>query len=284
MSVEDKLESVTRQVIDDFSRTVMKSAKHALADNENPLRANFFATAMRILFEHTLHSLAPDEEVKACTWFKPEPDTEGRPTRPQRITYAIQGGLDPHFVATDLQVDVKPLFRRLKSAIQELSKHVHGRADTLISEADAQETFMLEMLNDFSEMMSVYEDCRRQILSPIEERVSNEAVDALMEETIQSIDELATHHSIEEVYVDHTEVAAITHDRIVYAVEGTIAVVLQWGSNSDLRNDMGAESEQNFPFTCRIEVPIDDPQNFRNGDITYSVKTRDWYGLDEEDA
>jgi hypothetical protein len=108
MCIEAKLESVSLQVMDEFSRTVLKGAKHALSDKDNPLRANFFATAMRILFEHTQHALAPDEEVKACAWFKQELGTEG-PTRSQRVKYAIQGGLNPDFVANDLHVDVTPL-------------------------------------------------------------------------------------------------------------------------------------------------------------------------------
>src|SRR5690606_41714845 len=42
---------------------------------------------------HFLHNLAPVDRIKNCNWFKPE-TPDGKPTRNQRIKYAIQGGID----------------------------------------------------------------------------------------------------------------------------------------------------------------------------------------------
>jgi hypothetical protein len=64
---------------------------------------------------------------------------------------------------------------------------------------------------------------------------------------------------LQEVYVDRTVVHAIGPTTITYRSSGSIDVILQFGSNSDLRNDMGAELPQTFPFTCDIEVPLDEP-------------------------
>ncbi|WP_342740023.1 hypothetical protein [Bradyrhizobium sp. B117] len=44
-------------------------AQHALADAANPLRLNFFSTAMRILFEHMMGTLAPVDQVVQTEWF-----------------------------------------------------------------------------------------------------------------------------------------------------------------------------------------------------------------------
>ena len=58
---------------------------------DNPLRLNFFSTAMRILFEHMMGTLAPVDQVVQTEWFVSE--REGNvPTRGQRIVFAIQGG------------------------------------------------------------------------------------------------------------------------------------------------------------------------------------------------
>jgi hypothetical protein len=51
------------KVIDRFSRCTIEGAQHALADLQNPLRLNFFSTVMRILFEHILDALSPEDQV-----------------------------------------------------------------------------------------------------------------------------------------------------------------------------------------------------------------------------
>ncbi len=77
--------------IDNHSKKVIGGAERALADRDNPLRLNFFATAMRMLFEHMIDVLSPDADVKNCSWFKSE-RPNGSPTRAQRIKFAVQGG------------------------------------------------------------------------------------------------------------------------------------------------------------------------------------------------
>jgi len=89
--MEEVLTALKQKVGDAFSQKTVDAAARALADGENPLRANFFATAMRILFEHTMGILTPDAEVKDCAWYKLEKE-DGEPTRGQRIKYAIHGG------------------------------------------------------------------------------------------------------------------------------------------------------------------------------------------------
>ncbi len=60
------------KVDDEFSGWAIDGALRALADNENPLRLNFFSTGMRILFEHLMDTLSPEGEVVKASWFTPE--------------------------------------------------------------------------------------------------------------------------------------------------------------------------------------------------------------------
>jgi len=84
-------------LVDDFSRQVLAGATRVVGDADNPIRLNLFAAAIRELFGHTLHVLAPDANVTACSWYRPEPNTTG-PTRRQRAKYATQGGLGDAFI------------------------------------------------------------------------------------------------------------------------------------------------------------------------------------------
>ena len=100
------------------------------------------------------------------------------------------------------------------------------------------------------QFLKTYHDCRLAILLPIQEALDIAAVEALLEETIQEIDELASHHSLDEIYVDRTSVKGSGSQKLTYEAEGTVDVTLQWGSNSDVRNGEGAEVSVQMRDRC----------------------------------
>ncbi|MCW5750711.1 MAG: hypothetical protein KIT81_06155 [Alphaproteobacteria bacterium] len=263
------------KVIDDFSKCAVQGAQHALADAANPLRLNFFSTAMRILFEHMMDTLAPVEQVKQSSWFKSE-RVDGHATRWQRVVFAIQGGFSDAFVREQLKVDPQPLRKRLLGAVDELSKHVHGREKTIITGRGAQDAAARATVTAMAAFLDVIHDCRAAILDPIAEALDDAAVDALATDSLVEVDELASHFSLEEVYVDRTVVHAIGADGITYRATGSVSVILQWGSNSDLRRGDGAELGQSFPFFCDIEVPLDEPWELGLAEVTCGVDTSSW--------
>lgn len=272
----DKLVAgLSGKAIDDFSKRAVQGAQHALADVANPLRLNFFSTAMRILFEHMMDTLAPVEQVKRSSWFKPErPD--GYATRWQRVVFAIQGGFSDAFVREQLKIDPQPLRKRLLGAIDELSKHVHGREQTIITERAVQDATARATVMAMAAFLDVIHDCRTAILDPIAEALDDATVDTLASDSLVEVDELASHFSLEEVYVDRTVVHAIGADTIIYRATGSVSVVLQWGSNSDLRRGDGAELGQSFPFFCDIELPLDEPWELGLSEVTCGVDTGSW--------
>ncbi len=83
---------------------------------------------------------------------------------------------------------------------------------------------------------------------------------------------LASHHSLNEVDVDHTSVKAIGPSSVLYRVEGSISVTLQWGSNSG----DGIEVDHSFRFHCDLEVPLDDPWALSLAETLYAVDTGKW--------
>lgn len=221
-------------------------------------------------------TLSPDHEVVRCAWFKPERD-DGKPTRAQRIVFAVQGGFTDSFLTTELKVNPFHLRKRLVKAADEFSKHVHGRENTLVDDQAAQDAVMQEALDVVASFLDAVRDCRGAVLKPILEKLDEAAVDALMSETLQEIDELATHYSLEEVCVDDISVHAIAADTITYRVSGTVEVVLQWGSNSDVHRGDGAELPQSFPFQCDMQLPLDDPWDLGLAETTYGVDTQEWH-------
>lgn len=274
-ALDELVAGLRDKAIDDFAKCAIQGAQHALADAANPLRLNFFSTAMRILFEHMMDTLAPVEQVKRSSWFKPErPD--GHATRWQRVVFAIQGGFSDAFVKEHLKVDPQPLRKRLLNAVDELSKHVHGREQTIISKRAAQDAAAQATVTAMGAFLDVIHDCRAAILDPIAEALDDAAVDTLASDSLVEVDELASHFSLEEVYVDRTVVQAIGADTIIYRATGSVSVVLQWGSNSDLRRGDGAELGQSFPFFCDIELPLDEPWELGLAEVNCGVDTSSW--------
>jgi Predicted pPIWI-associating nuclease len=230
---------------------------------------------MRILFEHMMGTLAPIEQVVQSEWFAPEREDKV-PTRWQRIVFAIQGGLSDDFVKNTLQIDIAPVRKKLIKAVDNLSKHVHGREDTIIEGRDEQDVVASGAVEALGNLLDTYHECRATILDAIQQELDDAAVDALLTDTIQEVDELASHHSVEEVYVDNTSVRSIGAQFIMYRATGTIAIGLQWGSNSDVRRGDGAEADLSFPFYCDIQVSLDDPLSMSFSETNYAVDVSSW--------
>ena len=278
----DRLAALGPLAPDDFFRITIEGAASVLRDATNPLRLNLFSTAIRMLFEHIMGTLAPDADVEACPWYAPV-DGQDKPVRAQRIQYWLQGGLSDDYLGSELGLVPDALRKRLLKAFNNLSKHVHGRANTLVRDPGEQETEAEGTVSAVEELLHAYHDCRTALIEPLVEGLDEGAIYALLSETIQSIDELASHHTIEEIYTDRTEVAAIGPDVVRYRASGTVSVTLQFGSNSDLRRGDGAELDDSFPFECLFDVPLDDPRDLSRAEVVSGVDTSSWYGDDWRD-
>ena len=261
---------------DAFCKKATIAAARVIADADNPLRLNLCCAAVRILFEHVMGTLAPSDEVEKCAWYSPVSGQDA-PVRAQRIQFWMQGGLTDEFLERELEIDPRPLRKRLLTAFNKLSKHVHGRQATVVFDPTEIEIETTKIAEAVKELFYSYHDCRSALIEPLLELLDEGGVDSLMAETIESIDELATHHSIEEIYTEDTEVEAITATAVRYRSSGSISVILQWGSSSDLRRGDGAELGKSFPFSCSFEVPIVDPHDLSNADVFSGVDTSAWW-------
>ena len=195
------------------------------------------------------------------------------------MVFAIQGGLSDVFVKDELKVDLPPLRTRLLDAVHELSKHVHGRENTIIRDQSAQHDVIERTMGAMEAFVDSLHACRNAVLAPIAEALDRAAVDTLLSETLLAVDEIAMHHSVDEIYVDEVTVVAIGVDTITYVVAGSVEVTLQWGSNSDLRRGDGAEAGQSFPFECEFRLPLDDPWNLDSAELSYVVDTSKWHDM-----
>ena len=253
MTASKPLDQLRSILPDAFSLTLLDSAINVLG-SKNPIRAHLFATAIRELLGHILYSKAPDNAVMAASWFVKEGEEE-RPTRRQRATFAIQGGMTAELVE-QLGVDASDMQKNLGAAVTQLNKRTHVREDTVLHDPDEITAFADEVGSAVLDFLATIDEMRSIVADSVMHTVSADVFSKFLEETVDDIDILSTHTQVEGVQVDHVEVSSIGVDSIEYSAEGTVYVTLIYGSGSDHEKGDGATIADNFPFTCNLSGSI----------------------------
>lgn len=261
----------------EFEKKLFEAAINNLLDAYNPLRFNNFAYATRELVRHILFRLAPDAEVLACGWYRNETETEGGISRKQRIVFAIQGGLTDNYVANTLKIDTVSIIKEIIGVVDNLSKHTHIEEVTIDIDIDKQDEYVTDTLESVSKLFQVVEKSRQAISESLIDHIDREVMRAAISETIIEIDEVATHHSIEEVLVEEVQVESIDSTYISLMVYGTISAQLQYGSDADVDRGNGVISNHGFPFSCILKSSVEVPDVFHSEYTDLQVNTDDWY-------
>ncbi|UIK08980.1 hypothetical protein [Neorhizobium galegae] len=278
--LRELLGSLEQVLPDEFSRKVVEGSMMAFAIAENPLRLSQFASGFRELYGHSLHTMAPDDQIRASSWFEPETQ-DGRPTRRQRVRYAIQGGIaDP--LLGELGFDAGEIHGAVISVIDELSKYTHVRPNTIGTSAEEADAFACETIATYLSLMEILDDCRQTVRQAVAEAVDKHALEVFTQEVFSEVDILSNRTMVEAVEVTSLTITAIGASLISYHAHGDVYVELSYGSKSDFRNDNGAEISTDFPFSLSFAAPVTALSTFQ--DAVASIDTSSWYDEGEDDS
>lgn len=241
-----------------FEKQVFDAALQSLDQTANPLRLNHFATTLRELSRMVLHRLAPDAEIKACGWYV---QTAGQPeiTRGQRITYAVQAGLLDPFACNTLLVEVDRMRQELLQTITTLSKYTHVQPAVFGVTGQALDMIVTESLEAFLAFLEMIEECRESVEDAVESHARHALHEELIRRTIQELDELATHYTVDGAQIETVTISSMDSALIQFCVTGSVECQLQYGSSSDVRNGDGVVMDDSYPLTCDFEAPIATP-------------------------
>ena len=244
---------------------------------EGPLCFNNFAYALRELLRHVFHRLGPDDSIRQCGWYVPDPTSKSGITRAHRAKYMIQGGLSDYFAQRQLKVNVSIVNKDLTKAFDVLSSFTHiGPSTFALSRGDVV-VKAEQCLAATRYLIEHIAECRRRVLDGLWNSIDKHLLNNVISETIVEIDELATHHLIDEVNVDSVVVVDIGPTGVALEIDGNVGVELQYGSGSDVRNDIGAVMSGSFPFTASMAVPFKRPFGSEAAISDLKVDTSDWY-------
>lgn len=275
--LSDAVNGLSALLSAEFHKKLLAASLKSLEEASNPLSFNNFCTAFRELVRHVLSDLAPDAEIRACAWYSPDKTSRSGITRSHAITYVIQGGLPGDYLSDVLDIDVSEERQALIAAVNQLNKYTHVSVGTFgMGATQALEKAELAV-RALSSVLELANQCRSELAHALEEHIHNEVVAAAISETIGSIDELATHHSVEEIDVEEVTVTQVDSQHVHIEASGTVGVELQWGSNSDLRRGDGATGNESFPFTCKLCSRVESPEELEVVDDTLCVDTSSWW-------
>ena len=261
----------------EFQRELFDGALMSVQATENPLRLNNFSTAFRELVRDVFDHLAPNEEIKQCSWYVPDTTSATGVTRGHRVSFVIHGGIEPRYAIDELNVDIDAERCRLTKSISTLSKFTHVTRETFNTPATKVDRYIIEACNALYGVLTTADDARQTLVDAIHEQVEEEVVQAVISETVMSVDEIATHHCIDEIELSAIEVVNIGAKRVDFIAHGSIGVELQWGSNSDIKNDMGAIMSESFPLSMKFTSSVTTPAKIEPILDSLSVDTSDWY-------
>jgi len=240
-----------------FEIELFESALKNLEDEENKLRYNNFAYSIRELSRHFLNSLSPENSVKACSWYKKLTDDD-KPTRAQRIKYAIQGGLSDEFLSEKyFDIDeLKEVIKNTKDIIGSLSKYTHINEDIFDLSKIEVETKSKEVLIIFSEFVETIDSYKQDLKSSLSGDIDNHVLNEIVWTNFGEIDILAPHHLIEYSELEDYEVEDINNEFVTVSVNGYLYVTLEYGSKKEQRAGDGLDIHESFPFTGIVKYTI----------------------------
>ncbi len=294
----DNFDKIKKILTSQFEIDLFEASLASLKDKNNKLRYNNFSYSIRELSRHFLNSLSPEENVKKCSWYKIEksnikqcayckkPDIDEKPTRTQKIKYAIQGGLSDKtlgklgFETGKLSNTVK----LIKNTIDSLSKFTHINADVFNLNDEDTEKNSKQVLSVFKIFVETIDDYRQQLKSFLDGHIEAQMITSVVSNFFENIDRLAPHYSLNDSEVEDYHISEINDEEIVVTVSGLLHVTLIYGSRQERLEGDGLDLEQSFPFETRIRYEIDEDFPSDRYEIDdYDVDTSEWYGDDDED-
>lgn len=281
----DKTEKIKKLLTNAFELELFEASLANLKDKDNKLRYNNFAYSIRELSRHFLHNLSPNDQVKACTWFKEETQ-DGAPSRNQRVKYAIQGGIDDS-ILEKLGFDVgeyHEVIRDVTKTISKLSKYTHINPEVFNVDDKTVEENKEAVLESFDRLVETIQNNRHDLRQDLDEHIEDHIISSIVTNFFVNLDEIAPNYSIQYSEVSDYYVEEITSREIVVKVFGDLHVVLEYGSRRERREGDGLDLNEEFPFEATIRYEIS--EDFPNGKYEideYDVDTSSWFGDDDDD-
>jgi hypothetical protein len=259
---EDSLTIDVRQHFKvEIERKIFDAAVRGFDSEDNPLRLNNFAFAMRELGRIWLEHLAPKDQVRQCAWFVQNTELREKDgvTRAQRAKFAVQGPLHDDFVREKLHIDVDTTVKEYAKLIDRLSSFGHDIEKSFDLPSDEAEREAMDALDTFARLATLITERHESLLSEAADAAKDALADELFGQVQSELDILSTHSTVEGVHLESLTITSLDSKRILFEGDGSVDVRLQYGSDADVARDDGAVSHDSYPLDCKFEADTEHP-------------------------
>ncbi|MEP2781101.1 MAG: hypothetical protein ABJP33_01515 [Pseudoruegeria sp.] len=127
------------------------------------------------------------------------------------------------------------------------------------------------------ELLDAAFHARSDLEHAVSEKMHHAVFENLISETIQELDELSTHTTVGGHFIEKVAVIELGAEQIVYQITGEVEVELQYGSNSDVRKDIGVRIDDSYPYTATVISGAAAPMKILAEDIDLKVDNSSFY-------
>ena len=242
---------------DSFDKKLVDYAFRNLEDKTNSIRLNNFSYVLRELLYRILDREAPHKNVSKSPWFKSMiKGDKAKATKEQQMQYMMLDKFPNDFVNQVLKINTKDAADHLNRILKSMNAYTHISPKTTdYSDVDIERK-VGKVCELFTNLFGLMSKIKSKIYNGVEKRIDKELLEKMYMETFDEIDILSTHSTIEEYSIQDLNIEKITDRDLKCDVQGIVTVRLQYGSNYDIRNDNGYETDMSFSFnssfTCTL--------------------------------
>lgn len=229
--------------------TILKGVLRSIKETQNPLRHANAANGLRELLREVFESLSPDDDIKDCYWFVPDPSSKNGITRKHRILYGIHGYVGNALFPKHFTKQVNSLVKRIVQQTNGLQKLTHINKQSLGIPPTESDRLLSSTLRSYLRLLETIEKAKEVTLEELSMILSEELDQIFINDVFDKLDILSTHtrpQCAEDVTVT---IEDIDKDVIYFSGYGSILCQLQYGSDGDVARGDGLEFSSNFPFT-----------------------------------
>lgn len=256
---------------------ILRGAIASFNDKDNPLRFTNSATAFRELLRELFAAIAPDAEIKSCSWYIPDSSSATGVTRRHRTLFSIYSFLDPAHFPRDFVSGIELLAKNISAKVGELSKLTHITKSTL-STSDASAILLFDSTIDlFLQLFSGISEAKSHLHEALAMELQEKLSDVFTWDFFDELDLLSTHTRPQ--YAEDIEVVIdeIDKKKIAFSGTGSVLCELQYGSDGDCRRGDGLEIEDSYGFTFSGEALTSNPKEVTVDSSDISVDTSPFY-------
>jgi len=276
MKIQDLAVTLKENLPSEFHIELLDAALKNLFHQKNKLRFNNFSYTIRELMRHVFSYYAPDDKVRASSWFKEEGNKPGQVTRRQRVSYMIHAGIPLKNLSAPLRKDIASKAKEILEHVDNLSKYTHIEAHTFNIDAVAVRTKAKAVLTVFIETMELIDICRDEVREYIHDKVQDNLFSVMIENVYDSLDDKSTHTTVDDAVIENFDITDIDETYIYVQGDGYVDCELQYGSDSDVSNDFGAVGDCSFPLTFEATISANnfadvniEPQDIKIDDTSW---------------